>query len=108
MDIERVVVDDLERWKRLGETKKAIVEADRGGKDGWWRMKYLPQFGRFEYPTDEELRLADELCSLCTKVLEKQKSGQVEVGEDEKSIRIKNVWYIKQVSLLLEDDTFEI
>merc|ERR1740137_15848 len=79
MNIEQLKVDDLKRWKRLGGTKGAIVEADKGGKDGWWRMKYLPEFGRFEYPKEEELELGkDGDCYFCKDVEEQLKAEQVE------------------------------
>jgi len=105
MDIERVVVDDFDRWRKNGGTKKAIIEASRGGKDGWWRMKYMAEFGRFEYPKDEELRLEDESCCFCIKNEEKIKADEVEISSNGNSIRIKNIWFTVGQFIMLEDNT---
>ena len=57
LEIEHLPTEDFSKWRKAGGTRGAIMKEDAGGKDGWWRMKYIPEFGRFETPSEEEVRL---------------------------------------------------
>ena len=48
------------------------MQEDAGGKDGWWRMKYMPEFGRFEFLSRElELRSHGD-CFQCDRKREEE------------------------------------
>ena len=47
LNIEHLPTEDYAKWRKSGGTRGAIMKDDAGGKDGWWRMKYMPEFGRF-------------------------------------------------------------
>ena len=67
----------------------------------------MPEFGRFEYPKDEELELGKDGgdCYFCKDVEEQLKAEQVEVGDDGNSVRIKNLWFNVGQYIMLEDNT---
>ena len=106
INIEQVVTNDLLKWKKNGGTKEAILSEDVGGKDGWWKMKYEPEFGRFSYPsrTDVELKLNGK-CHICEREELKLREDEIEVSKDGNSIRVKNVWYHVGQFIMLEDET---
>ena len=91
----------------MGGTQGATMKGDRGGKDGWWRLIYEPEYGRFSYPKEEELNFEDGDCFLCKKMEEEKKDGQVEVGGDGNSVRIKNTWYTVGQFIMVEDQTLQ-
>ena len=43
--------------EKVGRLKRSNHEKDAGGKDGWLRMKYKPEFERFEVLSQEEIEL---------------------------------------------------
>eukprot|EP00092_Neocalanus_flemingeri_P000044 GFUD01000045.1.p1 GENE.GFUD01000045.1~~GFUD01000045.1.p1 ORF type:complete len:874 (+),score=224.36 GFUD01000045.1:3-2624(+) len=106
VDIQQVKVENIKRWKKYGGTQEAIMKDDVGGKDGWWRMRYVPEFGRFVYPREEETQLCEGgECFYCKEREEQIKGEEVEVGEDGNSVRIQNNWYNVGQFMMLEDET---
>ena len=57
LDIEHLLTEDFAKWRKSVSTRGAMMKEDAGCKDGWWRMKYKPEFRRFEVPSPEEIEL---------------------------------------------------
>ena len=93
LDIEQVTVSDIGEWRRLGGTRGAIMKSNVGGGDGFWRLKYKPEFGRFEYPSKEETRLREAgQCLLCERRRDKLGTFMAQVdkwGEFDLSWRVE-------------------
>ena len=50
MDIVFLPVEDLDKWRKQGGTRAAIMKEDAGGRDGWWRLLYNSESGQFSFP----------------------------------------------------------
>ena len=106
LDIEQVTVSDIDEWRRLGGTRGAIMKNNVGGSDGFWRLKYKQEFGRFEYPSEEETRLREAgQCLLCDRRRDKMEAERLEVSKDGRSVRMKGTWYSLGQFIMLTGST---
>ena len=106
LDIEHLPVEDVAKWRKLGGTRGAIMKDDAGGKDGWWRLKYIPEFGRFELPSEEEIKLRGPgKCYQCDKLDKSLDDENAVVGKNGRSIRINGCWYDVGQFMMITDNT---
>ena len=69
-------------------------------------MFYIPDSGRFIYPSEEELELrVGGQCNFCDVRTKTEDEEKVEASIDGKKIRIKNIWYSLGQFIMLEDET---
>ena len=106
LDIEYLPVEDFSKWRKQGGTRAAIMKDDAGGKDGWWRLLYQPEFGRFPFPdkANIEIRGPGE-CYLCDKRRKEIEDRNEIVGDEGKSIRIQGSWYSVGQLMMVTDST---
>ena len=101
LDIEYLPVEDFAKWRKQGGTRAAITKEGAGGKDGWWRLLYQPEFGRFPFPDKDAIEIKGPgECYLC----DKEDRDEI-VGEDGKSVRIQGSWYFVGQLLMITDST---
>ena len=106
LDIEYLPVEDFAKWRKQGGTRAAIMKEDAGGKDGWWRLLYQPEFGRFPFPDKDTIKIKGPgECYLCDKRNKANEDRNEIVGEDGKSVRIQGSWYYVGQPLMVTDTT---
>ena len=106
LDIEHLPTEDFSKWRKAGGTRGAIMKENAGGKDGWWRLKYMPEFGRFEVPLKEETELRGPgECLLCDRRTEERKKDDVIVHKNGRKIQINGSWYKVGSCMLITDTT---
>jgi len=108
--IEHRPITDVARWREVGGTIEAISIQDVDGvaSDGWWRLRYWPEFGRFDYPedADDEVEMVEgERCKLCCQA--KNKAELAKTVIEEKRVRINTEWFNVGDFMFLEDQTVE-
>ena len=107
LDIKHLPVEDVAKWRRLGGTRGAITREDAGGKDGWWRLKYMPEFGKFEFPSEEEMKLRGPgQCFQCDRRAVEKDKQNVYVEDNGEKIKINGRSYEVGQFLLITDGTF--
>ena len=100
-------MEDVAKWRKLGGTRGAIMKEDAGGKDGWWRLKYMPEFGRFEFPSEEETQLRGPgQCFQCDRREVEMDKQNVYVEDNGNKIKINGRFYEVGQFLLITDSTF--
>ena len=109
LEIEHVPVQDITRWRKTGGTRAAIMKDEAGGKDGFWRQKYTPEFGRFEFPSVEEVKVRGPgECYQCDRRKEEMEAEtEVQLGKRGRSIKIKGSWYEVGQFMLVTDTTIK-